>query len=326
MTTRTPPAPGRDDSRVAAARESEHRLFTRYGLDAKEHYVEVDEAEIPKVLVRVLTTGDGPPVLIVPGGVGDAWMLAPPMAQLKGRRIITVNRPGAGMSDTLDYRPVDFRRFAVRTLTAVLDAFEVESAPVVGNSMGGLRAFWLALDQPGRVEDLVQLGAPALAPYTGIPLFLRLMSVPGLNRLLVKLAVPRGRIMTRRTPRLFGHALEVGAGLSEEEVECLQRFARLPAYGPTWQSLMERMMNLGKPRSDVRLGVDELARIQQRVLFIWGENDPHGGPTEARQVANSVPHATLSLFPGGGHHPWWDDAEECGRLTQESLVSRAANL
>ena len=123
-----------DDPLSKAALAAEKRLFAHYGLEYKVHFVELKE---PELNVCVLEVGEGPPLLMVPGGAGDAWPLAPLMAELKGWRIIALNRPGGGLSDGIDHRQVDVRRLAVKTLKAVADALKLERVPVVCNSMGG---------------------------------------------------------------------------------------------------------------------------------------------------------------------------------------------
>ena len=83
-----------NDPKVIAARAAEKALFDHYGLRAKEHYVTLAQQGIR---VRVLEIGNGEPVVIVPGNTGDVFPLASLLAELKGRRIIAINRPGGGL-------------------------------------------------------------------------------------------------------------------------------------------------------------------------------------------------------------------------------------
>ena len=69
------------------------------------------------------------------------------MGELKGRRLIATNRPGGGLSDAVDHRRIDLRRFAVQVISAVMDAFDLAAVDIVANSMGGLWALWLALER-----------------------------------------------------------------------------------------------------------------------------------------------------------------------------------
>jgi pimeloyl-ACP methyl ester carboxylesterase len=305
----------RTDPQVAAAQEAEDRLFDHYGLDVKTHFVEFEE---PNIRVRVLESGSGPALLLVPGGVGDGWIWASLMAKLKGWRLIVVNRPGGGMSGGIDHRAVDVRQLAVDTLTSVLDYFNLEHVPVIGNSMGGLWSFWLALDRPERVSSLVQLGCTATILGTSAPIPMRLMSVPGLNRLLVKMMVPNSLDKARELPTFMGHPKEVGANWPEAMAGCSYQFPRLPTFETAWLSLMEWALNLKGAKPDVRLGEEALRRVQQPVLFIWGSQDPFGSLEVAHRAQEAVPNAALHEV-GVGHLPWWDDVDQCAHLIRGFL-------
>jgi len=189
--------------------------------------------------------------------------------------------------------------------------------------MGGLWSFWSALDRPERVTAVVQVGTPALILDTGAPFPVRLMSVPVLNRLLVKLMVPRSRAKARELPTFLGHPTDVGANWPEAMAECSYQFPRLPTHETSWLSLMERVLNLRGAKSDVRLGEEELRRIQQPVLFIWGSRDPFGSLQAARRAQEVVPDAELHEM-GVGHLPWWDDAEKCAHLIREFLSKKGS--
>lgn len=309
----------RTDPQVAAAQEAEQRLFDHYGLEAKMHFVQLDK---PNIQVRVLESGNGPPLLMVPGGVGDGWIWASLMAKLKGWRLIVVNRPGGGMSDGINHRTINMRQLAVHTLTTVLDYFKLKCIPVISNSMGGLWSFWLALDRPERVSAMVQLGCPALILGTAAPFPMRLLSIPGLNRLLIKMMIPVNREKARDLPTFLGHSPEVGAGWSEAEAECSYQFPRLPTYKTAWLSLMEVVLSLRGAKTTYQLNADELKQVQTPVQFIWGDNDPFGSLDAAQQAKEVVPNARLHIIPGG-HLPWWDDADKCARVIHEYLTNVA---
>lgn len=138
-----------NDPAIVAARKSEQELFRFYGLHAKEHYVFLNDQGIK---VRVLEIGSGDPLVVVPGNTGDAFPLASLMAELKGRCIFAINRPGGGLSEGMDHNTVNIREFAVRTLDTVLGSFGLESVDIVAHSMGAHWCLWLAMDRPKRVR------------------------------------------------------------------------------------------------------------------------------------------------------------------------------
>jgi pimeloyl-ACP methyl ester carboxylesterase len=318
MATDLHPLLDQADPRAKAAEESERRLFEHYGVPYRTTNVDLVE---PRIRIRVLEAGTGTPVLIVPGGPGDAWVYAPLMAQLADFRMIAINRPGGGLSEGVDHRALDDRRLAVDTLSAVLDHFGLERAPVIGNSMGGLWSFYLALDRPKRVSAVVQLGTPALILDTNAPLPMRLMSIPGLNRLLVKKMVPKTYAAARGEAAFLGHPKEVGAGWPEEMAACNYHFRRLPNFQVSWLSLMEKKLTMRRARPGAEFDEDKLRRINQPVLLLWGSNDPFGSLETARRAEAVLPHAEL-VETGVGHIPWWDEADRCAGLIRGFLARK----
>ena len=304
-----------NDPRSKAALDSEQRLFEHYGLDYKVHSVEMDE---PKLRVRVLEVGTGKPLLMVPGGAGDAWIFAPLMAELKGWRMIAVNRPGGGLSDGIDHRKIDVRHLAVNTLRSVADAFGLDRVPIVCNSMGGLWSSWFALDNPERVSRMAQMGCTALILNTSAPFFMRLLGVPGINRLIAPVMQPKRVDKTLNGLRSQGSSQEDIDRMPQVAAEAAYHFFQLPTYLDTWKSLVSAVATLTGPSRRYQLGADQLRRVQQPVQFVWGENDPFGGLDVAHQAARIMPNAKLHQMPTG-HLPFLDRPQETGRVISEFL-------
>src|SRR5512143_3626195 len=100
--------------------------------------------------------GSGPPLLMIAGtGLPGATWRTGPSAQYaaEGFTVITFDHRGTGGSDKPD---VDYstRMFAADAL-GLLQAHDIPQAHVLGHSMGGRVAQWLALDRPERVRSLV---------------------------------------------------------------------------------------------------------------------------------------------------------------------------
>jgi 2-hydroxy-6-oxonona-2,4-dienedioate hydrolase len=308
-----------DDPRSKATLEAEQRLFAHYGLSYKLHFVEMNE---PDLRVRVLEVGQGPPLLMVPGGSGDAWIFAALMAELKGWRIIALNRPGGGLSDGLDHRQVDVRQLAVNTIRSVADAFGLEHAPIVCNSMGGLWSLWYALKYPERVSKMAHMGCPALILNTSAPFFMRLLGVPGINNLIAPTMQPKNIDQALDGLRFQGSSQEDIDRMPKEAAEAAYHFFHLPTYLDTWKTLVSAVATVSGGNPKYQLGVDELQRVQQPVQFVWGENDPFGNLDVARQVVNIMPNARLHEMRTG-HLPFLDQPQACGGVIREFLSEEA---
>ena len=300
---------------------AERRLFKVYGLEAESRFLELRD---PPMRARVLETGEGAPVILVHGGGGVGATWAPLMARMPGVRLMVVDRPGFGLSDGFDYRDVDLRRHAVGFLESVLDALGIERAAFVGNSMGGLWSFWLALDRPERVSTLVQLGSTALLTGTMAPLPMRLLSVPVLNRLMLAAERPSPEQARKFLARLGHDEAVIDRQLPEEFFEMLAASQELPDYATAWSTLVERCLTLRGAVPDVRLETEELRRVRQRTLFVWGESDVFGGPEIGELAARLMPRAEIAAVPGG-HLPWLDEpevsAEAVSRLLRSSVLA-----
>ncbi len=100
--------------------------------------------------------GEGPPIVLLHAGIVDSrvWDPFAPLLVEAGFRVIRYDARGYGRSATDD---VEYSDRA--DLLAVLDAFEIERACLVGNSRGGMIAFDTAVEHPDRVAGVVLLAA-----------------------------------------------------------------------------------------------------------------------------------------------------------------------
>ncbi|HEX2054483.1 MAG TPA: alpha/beta hydrolase [Actinomycetota bacterium] len=276
--------------------DAERNLLEQHGLRPRDRRVQLRE---PLIRARVLEQGEGDPLFLVHGGGSFAAMWAPLMAELDGYKMFAVDRPGCGLSDPFLYsRDMDLRRHAVSFLEGTLDELGLDTVSVVANSMGGLWTLWLALDRPERVSSIVQLGCPAVLLDSGAPFGLRLMGVRRLNQWLARMQPPSREQVLQVWERMGdGNTIEDIPGA----IDAYIAYEQNPACGAAWFTLLESVVRLTGTRFN--LGADELARVRQRTLFVWGENDKFGSPQVGRRAVDIMPNAELQVLPGG-HLPW----------------------
>ena len=140
-------------------------------------------------LTQVLTVGEGPPVLLLHGGLGNAWEWFGIMPELaESRQVVAVHRPGHGLADAFDYGGVDFRTHAVTFLREVADALGFERVDIVGNSIGGMWGVMFALDEPERVGRLALAGMPMGVKRSG-PFEIHLLGTPVIGKQIGRLTM-----------------------------------------------------------------------------------------------------------------------------------------
>lgn len=101
-------------------------------------------------------SGNGPPLVVLHGFTGSIETWDDLRSRIGSRcSIIAIDLPGHGKSTS----PVSPERYDLNRLSddlvKVMDAIEIESAIVLGYSMGGRAALRMALNQPGRIAGLI---------------------------------------------------------------------------------------------------------------------------------------------------------------------------
>ena len=274
---------------------------TLAGTTVRGRWIEVGAGE----RVHVLETGDGPPLVLLHGTASSGPFLLPMLERLRTVRAVAPDRPGHGLSPPVALPRERYRAAAVEWVDRLLDGLGLDSAAVLGHSMGGLWALWYALARPERVRGLLLIGVPGL-PGTSCPLPFRLIATPGVGELLPRLDPPSPRSVVRFAgfmgegstivdyPDLVDLLVSAGADpvaavTDRAEARALiSPFALLSRYGF---------------RRRLRVRPAELGRLAVPTLLIWGDRDPVGSAAVARAVAGQIPDARLEVLPAG-HAPW----------------------
>lgn len=244
--------------------------------------------------VSTTEAGTGEPVLLVHGLGATKASFLPTIEALAGsHRAIAVDLPGFGDSDKPLWAAYDARFFA-RAMAALLDALELDSAHVVGNSMGGRVALELGLSHPERVDRLVML-APSLAWLKPRPWAPYLRLIP--TQLGVLQLAPRPLVEMIVKQVVPGSDKEwTAAGIDEFLRSYLTPLGRAAFYAAA------RNIYLEEPRGRDGLWT-RLHELQRDALFVWGRKDNIVPIAFARHVRNELP---------GAHHLELD----CGHVPQ----------
>ncbi|MDR1639353.1 MAG: alpha/beta hydrolase [Clostridiales bacterium] len=295
-----------------AAKEAEERLYGYYGLKWHDHYVSVGGLDL-----RVTEIGTGDPILVIPGGTGEAFPLAPLFAELAGKSIFAVNLPGSGLSGSMDYRRHDFHTLAIDVITSVLDTLHLDGATLMGHSIGAHWCLWFAIDHPDKVGRLILLGAPGHVDAAQPPLALRLMSVPYVNRAMRMSSIIGGKDQALSALKFMGHSQETLGLLPSAMSHCFYQFAKLPGSELSAISMLETTNRLFGKRPEIFIGRADLVRVRAPSLLLWGTRDPFGSSEVGFEIAKAMKECRFREIRRGGHFPWLENPVECGELILE---------
>lgn len=288
-------------------------LFHTVGAEVDESFLDLANTG---VRVRLLAAGSGPPLILLHGVSLTAAAWAPLFTSLPGHRLLAVDLPGHGLSDPANYRRGHVRQHARTLIDDIFDALELDEAPVIAHSLGGMFALWHASAGTRRISSLVAIGEPAVAlPGVHVRMPLSLLTVPGLGLAILRSPTPR-RIYRRLLAQGLG-AAEVAAA-PDSLIDALRLSARRPGNARTVTSLMHAIDHFRRPRTESVLTIPELAAIAIPTTFIWGADAPYLSADRARPSIDQIPHGTLHEVPGG-HGPWLVDTKGNADLIQTHL-------
>ena len=240
--------------------------------------VEVVEVAGTPVHAELRGPAGSPAVVFVHGAMLDHTSWGPQVEALAvTHRVVSWDLPGHGRSKPLGaYGPST----GGEALLAVLDRFGIERAALVGLSVGGWIAQWVAKRHPERVSGLACFDTTSLTEPT-LPGIARwgLRHSAAITALLpfslVRWIVPP---VLARTPAARRHARAAASRVSRQD------FLRF------WRGA-SRML---EPDPD--------HRHPAPLLIAHGAHDPVARiPVYARRWADRCPHARLEVLPGAGH-------------------------
>jgi pimeloyl-ACP methyl ester carboxylesterase len=103
--------------------------------------------------------GEGPPVIVLHGGLMTISEMMPLIAPLsEQRRVVAVELQGHGRSPDTD-RPLSFTTLG-DDVAAIIDALKLGQADVIGYSFGAATALRTAIQHPDKVRRLIVISSP----------------------------------------------------------------------------------------------------------------------------------------------------------------------
>jgi pimeloyl-ACP methyl ester carboxylesterase len=256
--------------------------------------------------------GEGAALLLVAGTgyPGGTW--GPPLLDRLAERHTVITYDHRGTGGTRGAAGEFSTRILASDALALMTALDVASAHVLGHSMGGRVAQWMALDGPTRVRSLVLAASgpgarPGVAGHTlGVPVATATGMVEEGYEAYVR-RVQRETFFTEEFAAAHPDAVDWLAGAF---------WAGRPSVRDYFQHVAARQQH------DT---VDRLGDISQPALVLVGDRDTHRRGTgshleQSEYLARELPGADLVVLPGVKHGYFWEAPEESVRVVLEWLA------
>jgi pimeloyl-ACP methyl ester carboxylesterase len=267
---------------------------------------------MPKVRVGDLElnyerSGEGEPLLLIQGMSANHMAWGRPFRSLLEEHFETIvfDNRGMGLSSRAS------EQFSIAEMAgdtaALLDALELESAHVVGISMGGMIAQELALAHPERLRSLT-IGCS----YCG------------------------GEGSALMDPADFqGLVAAMGSGNQDRVLEAMYELNLSPGFraeASRFAPFAEMAAALPAPRETIGLQLQaivahdtssRLPGLRIPTLVLHGTADRVLPVANGRQIAALIPGSRLETYDGVGHMFWWEQPERTAELVREHALAVA---
>lgn len=240
---------------------------------------ESGEAPVNGINIHYAVWGDGSPLILLHGGLGNTEYFGGQVAELaKQYKVIAMDSRGHGRS-TRDAQVYSYALMA-KDVIALMDYLKIDKASIVGWSDGGIIGLDIAMNYPDRLDRLFAFGAntnvSGLKPNIDKdPTFAKYIENAGKDY---------GRLS--KTPKEFEAFV----------TQISQMWASQPDYKP-----------------------DQLAKITAPVAIADGEHDEAIKQEHNVEMAKAIPGAKLVILPGLSHFAMLQDPAAFNQAVLEFL-------
>ncbi len=235
--------------------------------------------------IHYLEAGTGEPLLLVHSIGQSLYTWRRVFEQLsKSYRVIAVDLLGHGYSA----RPIQFDYTIAEqsaALIAFMDAMGIQSAHMVGHSMGALYVTHLCSQHPERVGRVILTAPGGLTPE--MPLMIRMIDSPILGGLACRLYT------LKTTKKLLDDAVFDLTILNDEVVS--------QYYATICDSLSRKAIQLSLHNFDETEVEKQLRLVESEVLILWGAEDKWHLPSASELYHAALRNAQFAVVRNAGH-------------------------
>jgi pimeloyl-ACP methyl ester carboxylesterase len=240
-------------------------------------------------IVHYEMDGRGNPVILLHGWINSWDVWRDTMIYLADRqrfKVYALDFWGFGESAKERTPPFKLSSY-VSMVEQFLEIMGIQSAPVIGHSMGGTVSLQLTLEHPNRVNKVAIVGSPILG--TSLHPFLQLAGVGWIANTLF------------RMPFILRFVVRFILARDSHKVrEMIYRDVNKTSSESFFRSIGDLR------RADLR---SRVGQIGVPTLGIFGEHDNIVNPNQSKELRKSIPRARVQMMKYSRHFPMVDEPE-----------------
>ncbi len=252
--------------------------------------------------VHYTETGIGFPILMIHGFGGSNWDFKILDSLLNDKyRVIRVDLPGFGLSDfpTKEGDNTDFQQVYNEYFKFLADTLHLDSMFVIGNSLGGMMAWNLALQQPANVKKMVLFNSAGYDMREALKTANAEIFRKKYVQLLLKKGLPK--FMTKKgISRVFYN----NSILTE---------TRIKRVNEMWNREGNLKHIISMATSDQFPDEEKIKNISCPTLIIWGKQDVILPVKYADMFARDIKNSQKIIYDSCGHVPMMEKSAEVKR-------------
>lgn len=274
--------------------------------DLNDIEFELRRVDAGGIQTRALVAGSGEPLIFLHGTSGHLEAFTRNItAHAAQYQCHAIDMLGHGYTQGAEY-PYTIPRY-VEHLCAYMDAVGAQSAHLVGESLGGWVAAWLASEHPDRVRKLTLVAPGGSVANPDVMKRIKESTIAAVTQ--DDIALTRARL------DLLMYRAE--GNVTDELVETRHRIYHQPSFQERLEYLL-CLQEIGTREANL-LDAERMARISAQTLVVWARQNPFGDVSEGERMSSMIKNSTLVVLEECGHWPQYEHAEEFNDLNLNFL-------
>lgn len=268
---------------------------------ARGQFIELDGRR-----THYIECGEGEPLILLHGFFYDSYLWHHNIDALaKHFKVYALDLWGCGYSsrEQLDF---GYPLYAEQ-LRLFMDAKGIESAALMGQSMGGGTAIKFCLNHPERVTSMVLVDAAGLP--NKIPFSAKILNLPKVGEFLLGLDVD-----DFRRDALTEFFISDASKVTDEYYENVVRHHKIEGSLPVYMKI-QRKQFFDKLADEI----PQVGKLNKPTLIVWGANDKAISLQHGQRLHEALHGSDFVVFESAGHVPNYEDSERFNALSIDFL-------